>query len=837
MSSDVSLGSFRCAPIVSGISRPPCRSRLKAGLRKIKADPVAAQRAQNSLHIQSGLLFCAKVDAGATLVVMSACSRPQQEYMGEAIALSGIMWDRRQDHLVALAAANGNEISRNFRIQEVIGLKQERKYLDVVSGLLLSESAWKALQVSDCTSAARCLAFRMLSHGGAFAVVHLMELASKYPLTTYRLAFESMSTGDMTLMGRSLLEERRCLLDPWSVGLLDHYGPTVVSDEAVVDVVTRAMHLEVDNAMREAKHSAIRRHVMKASCQAHALGLEVASGRFIDNRLRHWESICDHPRRGRGGAQASGDGADEPLLKRPKRGGGGARRALFSAALKGVPKVDQDFSRLHEQWADLPDAEKDVYRGRGRAATLAHREGVERPFGLPQKEAERQLRREHRKAEEDRRMQLVRDRLSALANGDLADDEASHGVGSEALVPAGKTIASFCEAIAQASKVKALEEKAAAYEEDALALAFLEHQGPGAASDQELALLAAHGPRPPSAIGVPWLHKRPCRGRVFSSAWCPQGLRQQASKLASLDVRSHGVAKCLNAALDADWERRHTEVAHNSCDDLGKVSNQSSRCWRDGHCTCQPESALKLGMATGLRQAISQVFSARGKELRQALQQGWFVAAFSSRRSCHLGDRVGAAAPGAAAPPVVEMWCHIACQSLSPIEGAYQLMRPVIGNSSDVFVTLDGLAEFCSELQLMQKLLDAAGDRDAAWNVRYYRLVADEGIAGTFTPARQNAKAMSEPLPFWPGEATWKQTAAFLRRLARDTLGGATLLRPMCPKCPQGLYVEHAQTDITPHSEANSTGSSAPCGRRWWPDCTGRCRSGWRPRQRGRRGP
>jgi hypothetical protein len=105
----------------------------------------------------------------------------------------------------------------------------------------------------------------------------------------FGLAFESVYKNDMSHMGSRLALEQSCRFDPWTKSLVEHYGDDIKSEAAVVDVLTRAMHIEVDNVRREAKHSSIRRHVVRASCQSRTIGLELTSGRFVDGRLRQWE--------------------------------------------------------------------------------------------------------------------------------------------------------------------------------------------------------------------------------------------------------------------------------------------------------------------------------------------------------------------------------------------------------------------------------------------------------------------------------------------------------------------------------------------------------------------
>eukprot|EP00959_Pyramimonas_sp_CCMP1952_P427287 8948925-Pyramimonas_sp.AAC.1 len=67
----------------------------------------------------------------------------------------------------------------------------------------------------------------------------------------------------------------RCLLDSWTIGLLDTYGGAIACEAAVVDVLCRAAEAETDNSKRENAHAWIRRCIVRGSEQTHAAHMEL----------------------------------------------------------------------------------------------------------------------------------------------------------------------------------------------------------------------------------------------------------------------------------------------------------------------------------------------------------------------------------------------------------------------------------------------------------------------------------------------------------------------------------------------------------------------------------
>lgn len=276
-------------------------------LAQTQFDPVEEQRRLRNHYISTALQLLNEPDGAARIAVMKVAIGPQQAFMHSAIELAGAAWDATQDSLAALAAQEGVSHFRRFRVQEVADLTLEQRYLSDISELINIEVGWAIVPLSGRTSAMRCLASKLLSFGGCWVQLQLVAPFSNYPYTTFKLAFEGLAANDPAKMGQALLAERPCLLAPWSAGVLDHYGGEICGTDATVDVATRGMRLEVDSARREAKHSAVRRHVVRASTQSSVIGLELASGRFVDGRVRQHERTVGPPSSAFGvGARSAG---------------------------------------------------------------------------------------------------------------------------------------------------------------------------------------------------------------------------------------------------------------------------------------------------------------------------------------------------------------------------------------------------------------------------------------------------------------------------------------------------------------------------------------------------
>ena len=95
--------------------------------------------------------------------------------MNAAIGLAGVEWGKRQDALSALAAQHGVPFQRKYRFQEVHSLVQETRYLASVAALINKPELWDVLHMPSRTATMRCLAFRLLSFGGAWTHSRLVD--------------------------------------------------------------------------------------------------------------------------------------------------------------------------------------------------------------------------------------------------------------------------------------------------------------------------------------------------------------------------------------------------------------------------------------------------------------------------------------------------------------------------------------------------------------------------------------------------------------------------------------------------------------------------------------
>ena len=414
-------------------------------------------------YLRCGLAFTSDVESATRLVVLKMVVEPQQALLQRAIELSGKAWDRRENSSCAFAEQeNMPPRTRRYRIQEVFDAVQEEQYLRDLRILLEGAGkTWDALPLAGRTSKTRCLAFRLLSFGGAWAHIKIMRPSQNFPHRCYRWALESIETGDASHMGRKLLETRKCRLDLWALGVLEHYGDAICSEEAVMDVATRATHEEVDNARREATHASIRRDVLKASAQSPTIELQLASGRFVDRKGRQIEGH----RAKAAETQAGGGHFDDVVArasKKVKGGGGGACRAFLSEALSGVPKSEQDLKYVHARYKALAPWQKRKYQEEGAAATQARQEGNAHPFGLNAKELARASHRRQQASDIEEMRASARAKLRNEVNDERALLPSSLDFPAR---PASATSHSLSEVVAQACRKRHMAQKSRALEQ------------------------------------------------------------------------------------------------------------------------------------------------------------------------------------------------------------------------------------------------------------------------------------------------------------------------------------------------------------------------------------
>jgi len=695
------------------------------------------------------------------LLLLCQVIEPQQSLMQAAIELAGKNWDENERSAFAFAQREGIEPRpRRYRVQQVCDLTQEKQYLTELLVLLEdSRGVWDAMPLASRTSKMRCLAFRLLSFGGAWVHLKLARPSANYPNRTYKLAFESIQRGDMSHMGRVLRSEPLCRLDPWTKSLLEHYQEDIVTETAVIDVATRAMYEEVDNATREATHASIRRDVMKASCQSPAIELALGSGRFVDRKVRQCERHVQKMVKPSGDdvaeQVAGGDEVQEPPAKR--RIGGGACRAYLSEKLRGVPKAEQNLKEAHDNYKQLTPEQLHPYVQAGRAATQAHRDGTPRVFGPTAKDTDRLHRRREMHAEQKDLRSRVKDRIRSglLDGGRLALLTSS----DLAKLPAVPSFQNIVHSVSQACRMKYTADKAAAAEKALLAEALAQHLGTGDASTQALAMVSVTcmSEQPDTEA---WAHQPPLHPLVMSACWKPRGARKLAENIASLDASSAGVCKSLLQALDADWEGRHLVTEHDKCQPLGNVPPRGQACWLRDRCCCSEECTL-LPMVSGLYGFFRTTFPP-STTIRTEVQLGWFVLGVLVTAPDEPGDAEGAEMHDGALPET--RLFHIGFQSMSPMLAGYRRMLSA-STVEDDFVTLEATDECLCDVEVMQSFVGTVGT-GAHLHCRYYRLIATDAMVASFAPKHQEARAIGGAACFWSGEATWRRSAAFLRWLS-----------------------------------------------------------------------
>ena len=108
---------------------------------------------------------------------------------------------------------------------------------------------------------------------------------------------------------------------------------------------------------------------------------------------------------------------------------------------------------------------------------------------------------------------------------------------------------------------------------------------------------------------------------------------------------------------------------------------------------------------------------------------------------------------------------HIGVQSLSPMMASYQALTSLHRASSE-FVSLWGKAVWYTDYEVMSILVDHHGF-NVRWSARYYRLIESQALVGAFQPGSQDARAYSELIRFWLGQASWTRTQILLRLVMR----------------------------------------------------------------------
>lgn len=706
--------------------------------------PTARQLQAHARRV--GLDFVEQPDGLAKLTILTGVIACQQRLMQQYLEAAGASWEKHEDAKAAFADSLGMQSGREYRVLLACRGVYEQEFIAGLGSILVDDTMQKSLDESQHTASMCSLCFRLVSCAAGLCHELLIARRRRYP---FRLFAAAASLGDLTLEG--LEEERPCLMDPWSRAVLAHYKGRLGSDEARADVLSTASQVCVDTAQIEARHSGIRRRVVKASVQTHVQQVQHASADFCLAFLSRERQRLQHlvPAIGGGPDQPGGAGADASERKR-KRGGGGPWRAFVHQECAGNRKAD--LGQLATEYKALEEGRMAELVALGECGTRAHRAGHS-AFGPTAREADR-ARQKRLRAREDEEASAVAKTVLRQACG--AEASIAKGAASLALLPASSTVdaplalGSWEEYLAQTKALaKGLDAARKAIEkEGAAALARW------AQAQTEL------GARPLSGVvstsQAAGFVAQPPRDSTFRSwQWRPVDTTAAATRAVSVDGQ-RSIGQSLRAALEQDWRGHHKMVCH---DDVESISDKKvpSVCFDAGVCLCTGSGrALRL-LANKFIQVAKDICPA-SSALRVDLVEcklAYLLTGVSPTEPPQHGQACTPPLPAVDFQTLVLL--HVAAQSLSPFRPTFQ--RMVLNDLVAGKASAQAALEWLTLHEALQGL-----DRELRWTLRLFRLVDSQAPVADFRADRQEyleiALVMPE-VPFWSGPADCRRSSTY----------------------------------------------------------------------------
>lgn len=681
------------------------------------------------------LAFVQGTESLATMTILAAIIEPQQKLMSNLLEMSGSQWDVAEDSKVAFAESLGAHYDRQVRAIIAYNGTLEKAFLGEMEKLLSGRKLHNCLPASQHTIQVCSLGFRMVSAAAGLCHELLLAPHSRYPWKLFGLA---ASMGPEAF-AEHVAHEPSCMLDEWSRAFVSFYEGRLDSAEAVADLFSTGLMVALDTAQIEARHSGIRRRILKSSLQTHAQTVQAASAEFVFARMaalrRETERLAGASPTPSGNAKV---GARNPAAANKRRGGGGPWRAFVHMQYAGKGKADLKKASAEYKALDAHQAEELV--ALGKLGTQAHRAGHQ-SFGPTSRELTRLRRKRLRSELEDEagiaaKAALARqcgeagapdsERALALAQATTGDQLVpramppweTYMITTQALAARMDLLRrSMCSEMA--SSLSAWAQQQVATTDTGLAS--------GLPSDVSAAMTIA-----PSGLAPVrrWHWRNPSTMDIAARAVSTRG------ELA--------VGKALKGALRDDWDRKHRTIAHDSRPRLGTVKQKTTLCCEAGVCLCSTEGRALRFLSQRLAEVVRAVCP-QDSEMRADLGKGKLGYLLTGT---HVGEGDGRENDAALADSAlacagaVQVFLHVSAHYMSPFRPTFQVMH---------LLKLQGRRARCKAVPVWQTQWEALGnlDRNQKWALRLFRLCEIGPPLATFTLETQEYNEVVGECPEW----------------------------------------------------------------------------------------
>ena len=215
------------------------------------------------------------------LIAMRACLAPLMTLLYAEFQVNSMAWELEQRSKLASAqvlrgAAAG--VKRQYPLTIAAEGLMEEKFAKQVMSVFENESVWCLVPDNELVVSFNALIFTMLCREAAMVEQLVSSVHKKFPICLYRLL---ANPG----LGESLASTKRCLLDPWSLALLQKF-PGFSSDTLLEVLEMHAVCGSTSIADTESLHASNRRVLTQRSVQTWSVPVATASAEWLAQSMR-----------------------------------------------------------------------------------------------------------------------------------------------------------------------------------------------------------------------------------------------------------------------------------------------------------------------------------------------------------------------------------------------------------------------------------------------------------------------------------------------------------------------------------------------------------------------
>ena len=563
------------------------------------------------------------------LMRMRLLLEPMRAFLEKQFQVSSADFERRQLSPLAAALSRGETGvgARTYRLSVAADGLLDRHFWDKLRAVFEDDALWSIMPPQARTVSQRAVSFSGLSRAGCVFEELIGSTHKRFP----HRAFSLLTNPDRA---EELGRARPCLLDPFTSGLLEHFGS--FADAGFMHCLSTVATLQwVDIAQLESRNATIRRLATVMSTQTHNIDFPHLSALWVLLQKRKRSEPSHARRRPRPRAKASAKTTTRPT----KRARAGPYRAFFRLVTLGA-RGRQSPRAVAARYMAEKRAGTDLYQ---QAVQLASASAIvsadvpswQSPFGPRAVDTKRLHRRNS--------VLALSQSTSHLSEGERAGRIATHAVAAGASLTEGVSIA---RAVARQARKRRRQEDDAELD----VLQSFQH-GLGARAVQAFLQAKPQFKKMrmtplPCAFGT-CVKVEPVSGERLANdlAWAAANSKEST----------------LSSALAAAWASAHSTVMDGAPLLAEKEVADAGMCQRLGLCVCSPSGLLLKRRAQALLRSMRSIFKPRTVD-RDLLAQGRIVLRISG--SPKETDDLDALLRDDAV--YVDEWFHVGYVTFSP---------------------------------------------------------------------------------------------------------------------------------------------------------------------------